>query len=220
MNSELDKYGFIALTVIVVLILFIAVSDMQNDDPEKQSLNGITFNSFQENKEEKKADQEVVVLEEETEAPLSKTEKKDYNFLEEPVDLPGGAPRGGEPPKTKKEKALRYHVVKKGDTLSLISKLYYNDTDKWKIIQAANPGLKATSLPVKKKIVIPFLGQKTPVSKEKKKARFHTIKSGDTLGGIAKLYYNNSEKWRKILKANKNIDPKRLKINTKLRIPY
>ena len=37
----------------------------------------------------------------------------------------------------------RYHVVRKGETLSQISKLYYGSTDKWqRILQANRPRIK------------------------------------------------------------------------------
>ncbi|MSR40972.1 MAG: LysM peptidoglycan-binding domain-containing protein [Phycisphaerales bacterium] len=47
----------------------------------------------------------------------------------------------------------------------------------------------------------------------------YTVASGDTLGGIAKRLLGSESKWTVIAKANPSIDPNRMKVGTKLRIP-
>lgn len=49
----------------------------------------------------------------------------------------------------------------------------------------------------------------------------YTVKKGDTLGGIARQFYQKSTGWKQIYKANTNVisDPNKLKIGTVLRIP-
>jgi len=47
------------------------------------------------------------------------------------------------------------HVVAKGETLSSIARRYYGDSKYWKTLQNANPKIKAESLAVGTKLVIP-----------------------------------------------------------------
>jgi len=47
----------------------------------------------------------------------------------------------------------------------------------------------------------------------------YTIKSGDTLSGIATRLYNNEARWVEIAQANPLVDPTRLKVGQVLRLP-
>ena len=51
--------------------------------------------------------------------------------------------------------------------------------------------------------------------------RIHVVKSGDTLGAIAKHYYGNASKYMKIFEANRDqlSDPNKINIGQKLIIP-
>ena len=51
--------------------------------------------------------------------------------------------------------------------------------------------------------------------------RTHVVAKGETLSSIAKKYYGDTNEWKKIWEANKNVvpDPKKLKVGTKLVIP-
>lgn len=50
-------------------------------------------------------------------------------------------------------------------------------------------------------------------------ARTHTVRSGDTLWGIAIKFYNDGNRWRTIADANGVRDPRKLAIGTVLTIP-
>jgi nucleoid-associated protein YgaU len=47
----------------------------------------------------------------------------------------------------------------------------------------------------------------------------HTVRSGETLQKIAKQYYGGFSKWRWIADANRGVDPSRLRLGQKLKIP-
>lgn len=47
----------------------------------------------------------------------------------------------------------------------------------------------------------------------------YTVKSGDTLQKIAAHFYKNASKWKQIATANNIRDPKKLKVNSTIRIP-
>lgn len=51
--------------------------------------------------------------------------------------------------------------------------------------------------------------------------RYHTVRSGETLSGIAQQYYGSTVPWRKILAANENVikDANKIAPGTKLVIP-
>jgi hypothetical protein len=51
------------------------------------------------------------------------------------------------------------------------------------------------------------------------KQKFWVVRRGDTLGKIAAKVYGNAKWWGQIAKANKIRDPKKLKINMRLRMP-
>lgn len=60
-----------------------------------------------------------------------------------------------------------------------------------------------------------------PTPAEQPTERFYTVRSGDSLGSIAKKFYGDGRKWPTIAAANKDIlpDPNRLRIGMRLRIP-
>ncbi len=60
-----------------------------------------------------------------------------------------------------------------------------------------------------------------PQKPKRPKPRSYTVKSGDTLGSIAKKFYGDGRKWPAIAAANKDIlpDPNKLRVGMKLRIP-
>lgn len=60
---------------------------------------------------------------------------------------------------------------------------------------------------------------KTKTTTSSSKKRYHIVKSGQTLSGIAVTYYRDASKWRKIADANKIKNPNLLKVGQKLYIP-
>ncbi len=125
------------------------------------------------------------------------------------------------------DKTKNIHVVKSGDSLSKISKIYYGDLDHWKLILNANkdvlkgstnimvgqslkiPQINSLAVQNKKKIKlkennVKSLSAKTE-RKEKTSKTTYEIKRGDTLFDIAQYHYNDGNKWRKIFNANKKV---------------
>lgn len=54
---------------------------------------------------------------------------------------------------------------------------------------------------------------------EKNKDKFHLVKRGETLSGIAKIYYNNPSKWKVIANENKINNPRLLREGSTITIP-
>ncbi|MCD6404764.1 MAG: LysM peptidoglycan-binding domain-containing protein [Planctomycetes bacterium] len=127
------------------------------------------------------------------------------------------------------------YVISRGDTLQTISKNFYGTTTKWKLIQDANPDAipNADVLKVGTKIVIPAVPGAalraqppvTPSGTAPREApaggRIHRVAQGDTLYSIAKQYYGDGNKWKKIYEANKDQLPNAnaLKVGQELTIP-
>ena len=131
----------------------------------------------------------------------------------------------------KKRIAPRIHVVQKGDTLSEISRKYYNTVSKWKTIFEANRSLisRPEDLRPKMKLVIPGLDEPRPavpqagepkvvgnmVSAGKSHtlsagtsaagSKYYDVKKGDTLWQIAERSYGDGNEWKKILQANSDL---------------
>jgi len=226
MTSDLDKYGLVALTVIIVLILFIAISDLQSDsDPGLQSIMFEDNASAEDGTDED--DGAVVVVGTEEDAQIS----EDFDFMEPPVDVtePLSGPRAQA---TVEDETFKIHKVRKGEILSTISRRYYGKSSYWKRISSANPGVNPNRLTVGQQLRIPDLALQTEGS-ERAPERSHAaaadgmrtshyrVKKGDTLGKIAKRFYGNEGQWRKIKAANRSLipDTKKLKIGIVLEIP-
>jgi nucleoid-associated protein YgaU len=71
------------------------------------------------------------------------------------------------------------------------------------------------------KVVADGLNAPTPAPEEVSKDEFYEIKSGDTLGAIAKQYYGKSSQYMRIFEANREIieDPNKIYPGQKIRIP-
>jgi nucleoid-associated protein YgaU len=108
------------------------------------------------------------------------------------------------------QQAVRYHVVRRGDTLSGIAQLYYGNATLWRTIFNANtdkirdphwiypdqqfviPPAPATASPP------PATGNPSPGSGT------YTVQPGDTLSGIAAYVYRNGNAWQGIFQANRD----------------
>lgn len=95
--------------------------------------------------------------------------------------------------------------------------------------QVNQPGFnghdRAESNPPASVVGNPSAGSPDPMGREKTEAdktgRFHVVRPGETLSGIAQQYYGSASSWRKILAANEKIikDANKIAPGTKLTIP-
>lgn len=72
------------------------------------------------------------------------------------------------------------------------------------------------------KVVAEGLTAPAPMPEEPEvKTEFYEIKSGDTLGGIAKQFYGKASKYTEIFEANRDVidDPNKIYPGQKIRIP-
>ena len=147
------------------------------------------------------------------------------------------------PAKTKKEKPARnidssefkklrtideeliIYVIKDGDSLKSIAQKYYGNSQKERVIANLNFIENPNSVKVGEEIIVDV----KPLGKENNSSfsstsksgngKSYTVKSGDTLGKIAKKFFGKSSEVDLILEANPGLNPRRLKIGTKLLIP-
>lgn len=105
------------------------------------------------------------------------------------------------------------YTVKSGDSLSLISKALYGPIHLYPAIFEANQ-------PMIKDIDEIFPGQVLTIP-EDPTPLVHTVKSGETLGKIARYHYGDSKLYTTIFEANKNIlsNPNAIDVGQKLTIP-
>jgi len=127
--------------------------------------------------------------------------------------------------KVEKPKKPQYRVitVKRGDTLASISKRFYGNSMEFKRIIRANHDIKraSTQLRLGQKIIVPIIESKNIKNKVAKKRRIITVKKGDTLAIIAKRFYGDYSKYKKIVDANYKIknEHTRLHIGQKIYVP-
>jgi nucleoid-associated protein YgaU len=74
-------------------------------------------------------------------------------------------------------------------------------------------GSTAGTSPVTKTSVMPVTPPAAAASSE------YTVKSGDTLEGIARAQLGDGQKWKSIVEMNPGLDPKALKIGQKIKMP-
>lgn len=125
----------------------------------------------------------------------------------------------------------RQHVVKSGETLTMISIAAYGDQKYWKQIASANPTINADKLKVGQTINLPELATKkevitaplnggvtVPVNSRTE----YEVVAGDSLHRIAQKLYGKDAMWAKIYELNKaaiGSNPAKLKLHMKLKLP-
>ncbi len=101
---------------------------------------------------------------------------------------------------------VKFHRVKKGDTLALIAKRYLNDARKFRGLAKLNRIKNPKSLAAGMKIIIPV-------------EIIHTVERGDSLSRIAEKYYGDFGAAELIALYNNIRDPVNLKVGTSLILP-
>ncbi len=247
--SDMDRYGLFALAVVILLILFVSMGDLEMADDDGDS----TIISLLEEPNSAPAPAEIGSVEKrsaEKRSPDSysintvKKQREGFDFTENPVEIPGVKP---EAPRRREEARRRetardsaaprgpvlLHKVRNGETLSSIAKKYYGSANWWQHISNANNRLDPYRLREGQIIRVP----KTPPLKASRESasdgrtkggRKHpglpvnyTIRKNDTLAGISHRYYGTENRWREIYLANKDkiADPNVLKPGVRLHIP-
>jgi len=140
--------------------------------------------------------------------------------------------------------AYHYHKVRyPGESLSVIAEWYTGDVENWPHLAKANSKIDPEHITIGTTILIPknLLHTSKPMPKdfveavakrhrdEKAKAAkappkpsyyHHRVKySGETLSIIAKWYTGDAENWQALTKANPKLNPKRINVGDKIRIP-
>jgi len=102
-------------------------------------------------------------------------------------------------PEETQPQAPKMHVVRSGESLSLISKQYYNDPLKWDAIYQANRDKISDPDVIHpgQELVIPEITENTD-------KKVHVVASGESLSLIAKKYFGDPMKWNAIYEANKD----------------
>lgn len=152
-----------------------------------------------------------------------------------PPEPPASSPTDAQPAVI--PPAFREHVVRSGETMETIARAELGDSSLWTVVASANPRVDPLRLRPGMKLRIPLdpdniqgkpnpalaqAPQKKPEAPSAEPARIeYVVRSGDTLGGIARTYYNSAAKWRVILDANRGVisRPEDLRPGMKLVIP-
>jgi hypothetical protein len=140
--------------------------------------------------------------------------------------------------------AYHYHKVRyPGESLSVIAEWYTGDVENWPYLAKANSKIDPEHIIIGTTVLIPknLLHTSKPMPKEfveavakrhkaaggrvaKTPAKpayfYHRVKySGETLAIIAKWYTGDADNWQALTKANPKLDPKRINVGDKIRIP-
>ena len=144
----------------------------------------------------------------------------------------------------KSRPAYHYHKVRYyGESLSVIAEWYTRDAKNWPYLAKANSKLDPDNINIGTTVLIPknLLHTQKPMpkgfveaaAKRHRNARarvaqpppqpsyfYHRVKySGETLSIIAKWYTGDAENWQALTKANPKLDPNRINVGDKIRIP-
>ncbi|MFC1479265.1 LysM peptidoglycan-binding domain-containing protein [Planctomycetota bacterium] len=109
------------------------------------------------------------------------------------------------------------HIVREGETLWSIAQLYFNDGMKYKELIKANPGINQDRLKAGQKVMIP--GIQSKIGADGTEYFIYTVKEGDYLSTIAEDFLGKSSRWREITVLNKGLNPNRIYVGQKIKIP-
>jgi LysM repeat protein len=140
--------------------------------------------------------------------------------------------------------AYHYHKVRyPGESLSVIAEWYTGDVENWPYLAKANSKLDPDHITIGSTVLIPknllhtnkpmpnefveavakrHKAEKAQIAKAPPKPAYyyHRVKySGETLSIIAKWYTGDVDNWQALTKANPKLDPKRINVGDKIRIP-
>jgi nucleoid-associated protein YgaU len=155
----------------------------------------------------------------------------DFEPVVQPVSVSDASPEPAVIPPS-----FRDRVVRSGETMETIARAEFGDASMWTVIASANPRVDPMKMRAGMTLRIPLdptniqgkpnpaiaESTVTPETTSTESARIeYIVRSGDTLGGIARTYYNSAAKWRIILDANRDIlsRPEQLRPGMKLVIP-
>jgi nucleoid-associated protein YgaU len=245
--SDVEKYGLFAVILVGGLLLLVAVGGGFSDTPAAPVAGAPVV--LEGPATLRSPDGGARGLDTVRVSPLLPAEKP-FVWTEPPVTYPGersadpapGSPvvlqepvapaaPGAAPPAT--------YVIRSGDTLGAIAKRTLGAESRWEDLVRLNPGLDpkrlkigatirlSGSAPVALAQPAPSPAVATPPAVAKaavakpSAARTHTVKSGDTLGAIAKAYLGSATKADALFEANKDQlkSPDALKVGQVLRIP-
>ncbi len=229
--SDLERYGILALTACLVLLLgylldslirparpqLSAVLSSESDDRGVAQESALKIESFPPVAPAEATPDKAVSAALGQSAALSASARKDFDFFEEPVTLPGRRP-----PARAKEEGARVVKIRPGDTLEKLARRELKDASSWRRILELNPGVSPERLRAGDAIWIPAsTAIHTSTMQSEPHSRTHKVVKGETLESIARRYYGQRSRWTEILEANRNLleSPRSLKIGMALRIP-
>ncbi|HVS11475.1 MAG TPA: LysM domain-containing protein [Planctomycetota bacterium] len=137
-------------------------------------------------------------------------------------------PPSASPPPSAAQPAAgsRTYVVKPGETLGEIAQRELGTFRRWTEIQRLNGNLAPSALRAGMKLRLPAAGTDTVPGNAKPAATppasggaSYVVRSGDTLSGVASRTLGDASRWREIAALNPGVDPNRLIVGARLRVP-
>lgn len=142
----------------------------------------------------------------------------------EPTAPPTSSPQAQTPPARAQAPAVippqfREYTVRSGDTMETIARAQLGEAALWTAVASANPRIDPLKLRAGQTIRIPLdpsniqgkpnpevvaSAPSNPAKPEPAPRIEYVVRRGDTLGAIARTYYNSSGRWQLILDANRD----------------
>jgi len=118
------------------------------------------------------------------------------------------------------------HIVRENDKYWTLAVKYYGNGAHHDLIRRANPGLDPNNLPIGKEIIIPKRPAAPAAIRTAQRTvtpaagqTVYTIAAGDRLELIARHQYGDLRLWTAIQKANPGLNPKRMRVGSKIVLP-
>jgi len=127
-----------------------------------------------------------------------------------------------EPEKTPK---YVYHVIKPGESLSMIAKTYYGDYQKYHVIAQFNDIDDATKVKPGQRIMIPEIDAMPPlkgIAERQGSATYyveHVLRPGESISKLAQQYYGDYKQFHVIAQFNGMEDATQVKVGQTIKVP-
>jgi nucleoid-associated protein YgaU len=137
---------------------------------------------------------------------------------ETPVNEASAPPAPGPAAARSAAAEIRYYTVQDGDILEEIARRELGRRDRWREIEALNPGVEERNLKLGTRLRLPL---RRADSRSSSQGWFlYTVRKNDNPSRISERLYGDQGEADTILKLNPGLDPLKMRPGSEIRVPF